>query len=124
MSVGGDDIHLHRDILAGSGDCAVYGVFYTSAAGYFHARYRNAPDIVGADYPAQFLSIVGVVQLGAADEGNSAFDVPAVEISVGVGGAVGGDKQVAAPEIGSLHSRKLDLNRDRKSTRLNSSHNA
>ena len=103
MSVGGDDIHLHRDILAGSGDCAVYGVFYTSAAGYFHARYRNAPDIVGADYPAQFLSIVGVVQLGAADEGNMAAHELLMDVRVGVGGAVGGNQEPCAVKIRGVY---------------------
>ena len=73
--------------------------FNSAAAGNFHAYDSYTLDVVFPDDGSQFFTVIAVVQLWAADEGDMVADEFAVEVAVSVSGAVGGDEQIGAFEI-------------------------
>ena len=107
-------IHREGDDIPGDELTAVLegsdgGVFETSAARHLHPQDGNALDVVIADDLGQLLAVVHGIQLGAADEGNMAAHELLMDVRVGVGGAVGGDKQLGTVKIGCIHRHELDL---------------
>ena len=60
----------------------------------------------------QLLGVIHRIQLGAADHSHLILHEIVMEITVGVGGAVGSDQQICAIEIGGTQRHQLDLHRE------------
>src|SRR5699024_2123127 len=71
----------------------------------------DASDVVAGQDGGELFRVVPLVQLGAADQRHLPTDEVPVEGAVGVGGAVGGNEQVAPVEPGGVHRGQLDLHR-------------
>ena len=111
FSVEGYCHHLPRNEFAAAFERLLCHVLKTAAAGNLHSHHRHAFNVVVFDYFAKLFGIVGTVKLGAANQGDAVFNEFLVKISVGKGGAVGGDKKICAVKVGCVCRHKLDLHR-------------
>ena len=80
-----------------------------AAAGHFHPHDSNALDIVVPDDRGQFIRIVHIIQLGAANDCDLAFHELLVHIGIGVRRAVCRDQQLRTVKERSLCRYQLDL---------------
>ena len=102
-AVGGDHRNLEGDILAAGRQSVLHSPQDAAAAGYGHPGHGYTLYIVLGQNGGQLFAVISVVQLGAADEGHLPTDEVLMEIAVGVGGAVGGDEQMAAVKVRGVH---------------------
>ena len=101
--VGGDRYDLPRNELAGRLQGALGGIFQPAAAGHLHAHNGDLLNVVAADDGGQLLTVIDVVQLGAAHQRDVSLDEALVESGVGVGGAVGGNQEPCAVKIRGVY---------------------
>lgn len=107
--VGGNRYDLPRNELAGRLQGALGGIFQPAAAGHLHAHNGDLLNVVAADNGGQLLTVIDVVQLGAAHQRDVPADEPLVERGVGVGRAVGSNQQPRTVKVGRVHRHQLDL---------------
>ena len=80
-----------------------------TAAGHLHAQHRNAANIVAAKNFRQLISIVRIVQLGTANQGNPATHEIPMDRSISKGRAVGGNQQFRTRKIRRTDRRQAQL---------------
>ena len=66
-------------------------------------------DGIGRENGGELFGVVVGIQLGTADEGDMSLHEVPVEISIGVGGAIGGDEQMRAGKAGRPGGDQADL---------------
>ncbi len=64
---------------------------------------------MGLEYGCQFLTIIGVVQLGTADQGYVALHIILVQVGISKGSTVSGNEQVGTVEKRSIDRNQLNL---------------
>ena len=108
-AIGADGDDPQGDRLAASSQSSVGGVLQPAAAGDLHAQQGDALDGIGRENGGEPFGVVVGIQLGTADEGDAPLHEVPVEISIGVGGAIGGDEQVRAGKAGRPGGDQADL---------------
>ena len=86
-------------------------VLNSSATRDFHAGDYHRFDAVMFQNGSQFFRVVVIVKFWAADNGYPILHVLSVEVSVGIGGAVGRDEQIGVVKIRCIDRYELDLHR-------------
>ena len=110
-AIGADGDDPQGDRLAASSQSSVGGVLQPAAAGDLHAQQGDALDGIGRENGGELFGVVVGIQLGTADEGDAPLHEVPVEISIGVGGAIGGDQQLGTVKRRCINRCKLDLYR-------------
>ena len=108
-AIGADGDDPQGDRLAASSQSSVGGVLQPAAAGDLHAQQGDALDGIGRENGGEPFGVVVGIQLGTADEGDAPLHEVPVEISIGVGGAIGGDEQMRAGKAGRPGGDQADL---------------
>ena len=108
-AIGADGDDPQGDRLAASSQSSVGGVLQPAAAGDLHAQQGDALDGIGRENGGELFGVVVGIQLGTADEGDMSLHEVPVEISIGVGGAIGGDEQMRAGKAGRPGGDQADL---------------
>ena len=83
----------------------------SAATGHLHPHNSNAPYIIIPDDPSQFLRVIYLVQLGAADDCSLAFHEFLMHIGIGIGCAIRCDQQLCPFKKWSLCRHQLNLAR-------------
>ena len=110
--------NLHRNLPAACLQGTCHSLFHPAAAGHLHAHHRDAADVVFPEDGGQLFCVIDVVELGAADERHAPLNKFFMEISKGIGRAVGGHQKVCAVKIGGVARNQPDLHRPLQKTAL------
>ncbi len=109
FSVGRNGDYLPGDKFSAHLQRFFCGVFNSAATGDFHSHNTQTFYVVAFDDFGEFRGVVGIVQLGAADESDVVSHKVPVEVAVGKGGAVCGDEEICAFKIRSVYGYQLNL---------------
>ena len=110
-AVGGNSYYLPRNKFSAVHQSFFYCVFNAAAAWNFHAYHSYAFYVVTCNDGGEFFGIINRIKLWASDESDLISDKIVVEVSVGVCGAVCGNKKVCVVKIWCVCGHKFYLTR-------------